>query len=144
MFAFAKEGSLDADKVMGDASAVCRPKLAQAFRFAQGDTVVRTLRLGLAPRGYANPQLLSRTARPSRTNGLSTKCDDRYATELGKWFWHRCRAHRVRHDRHTYGYCHLQDGIDIHTLQPWTGRRDIAWMMVYLKGSKQGNPCEDQ
>jgi hypothetical protein len=55
MVAFAKEGSLDACKVMGDASAVCRPKLPHAFRFAQGGTVVRTLRLGSALRGYTNP-----------------------------------------------------------------------------------------
>ena len=143
MVAFAKEGSLDADQLMGDASAACRPKLPHAFRFAQGGTVVRTLRLGSAPRA-TQIQLLSRTARPSRTMDLSTKRDNRHPTELGKWFWHRCRACRVRHDRHTYGYCHLQDGIHIRTLQPWTGHRDIAWMMVYLKGSKQGNPREDQ
>jgi len=36
--------------------------------------------------------------------------------------------------RHTYATRHLQDGIDIRTLQTWMGHRDIASTMVYLKG----------
>ena len=36
--------------------------------------------------------------------------------------------------RHTYATRHLQDGIDIRTLQQWMGHRDIASTMVYLKG----------
>lgn len=33
-----------------------------------------------------------------------------------------------------YATRHLQDGIDIRTLQDWMGHRDIASTMVYLKG----------
>ena len=34
---------------------------------------------------------------------------------------------------HTYATRHLQDGIDVRTLQQWMGHRDIASTMVYLK-----------
>lgn len=44
----------------------------------------------------------------------------------GRWFLHKFR--------HTYATRHLQDGIDIRTLQTWMGHRDIASTMVYLKG----------
>jgi len=44
----------------------------------------------------------------------------------GRWFLHKFR--------HTYATRHLQDGIDIRTLQQWMGHRDIASTMVYLKG----------
>jgi integrase/recombinase XerD len=44
----------------------------------------------------------------------------------GRWFLHKFR--------HTYATRHLQDGIDIRTLQQWLGHRDIASTMVYLKG----------
>jgi integrase/recombinase XerD len=40
-----------------------------------------------------------------------------------RWFLHRFR--------HTYATRHLQDGIDIRTLQQWMGHRDIASTMVY-------------
>ena len=43
-----------------------------------------------------------------------------------RWFLHKFR--------HTYATRHLQDGIDIRTLQTWMGHRDIASTMVYLKG----------
>jgi integrase/recombinase XerD len=43
-----------------------------------------------------------------------------------RWFLHKFR--------HTYATRHLQDGIDIRTLQQWLGHRDIASTMVYLKG----------
>jgi len=43
----------------------------------------------------------------------------------GRWFLHKFR--------HTYATRHLQDGIDIRTLQQWMGHRDIASTMVYLK-----------
>src|SRR5437870_1986479 len=33
-----------------------------------------------------------------------------------------------------YATRHLQDGIDIRTLQQWMGHRDSASTMVYLKG----------
>jgi integrase len=36
--------------------------------------------------------------------------------------------------RHPYAIRHLQDGIDIRTLQTWMGHRDIASTMVYLGG----------
>jgi integrase len=42
----------------------------------------------------------------------------------GRWFLHKFR--------HTYATRHLQDGIDIRTLQQWMGHRDIASTMVYL------------
>jgi integrase/recombinase XerD len=42
------------------------------------------------------------------------------------WFLHKFR--------HTYATRHLQDGIDIRTLQQSMGHRDIASTMVYLKG----------
>ncbi|PYY08231.1 MAG: hypothetical protein DMG69_15505 [Acidobacteria bacterium] len=38
----------------------------------------------------------------------------------------------------TYATRHLQDGIDIRTLQQWMGHRDIASTMVYLKGAIPG------
>lgn len=44
----------------------------------------------------------------------------------GRWFLHKFR--------HTFATRHLQDGIDIRTLQQWMGHRDIASTMVYLKG----------
>jgi integrase len=44
----------------------------------------------------------------------------------GRWFLYKFR--------HTYATRHLQDGIDIRTLQQWMGHRDIASTMVYLKG----------
>lgn len=44
----------------------------------------------------------------------------------GRWFLHKFR--------HTYATRHLQDGIDIRTLQVWMGHRDLASTMVYLKG----------
>ena len=34
---------------------------------------------------------------------------------------------------------HLQDGIDIRTLQQWMGHRDIASTMVYLKGVRNSD-----
>jgi integrase/recombinase XerD len=43
-----------------------------------------------------------------------------------RWFLHKFR--------HTYATRHLQDGIDIRTLQQWMGHRDMASTMVYLKG----------
>ena len=43
-----------------------------------------------------------------------------------RWFLHKFR--------HTYATRHLQDGIDIRTLQQWMGHHDIASTMVYLKG----------
>jgi integrase len=43
-----------------------------------------------------------------------------------RWFLHKFR--------HTYATRHLQDGIDIRTLQQWMGHRAIASTMVYLKG----------
>jgi integrase/recombinase XerD len=43
-----------------------------------------------------------------------------------RWFLHKFR--------HTYATRHLQDGIDIRTLQQWMGHRDIGSTMVYLKG----------
>jgi integrase len=46
----------------------------------------------------------------------------------GRWFLHKFR--------HTYATRHLQDGIDIRTLQQWMGHRDIASTMVYLKGAR--------
>jgi integrase len=44
------------------------------------------------------------------------------------------RDRNPRRVRHTYATRHLQDGIDIRTLQQWMGHRDIASTMVYLKG----------
>jgi integrase/recombinase XerD len=41
--------------------------------------------------------------------------------------------------RHTYATRHLQDGIDIRTLQQWMGHRDIASTMVYLKGVRNAD-----
>ena len=41
--------------------------------------------------------------------------------------------------RHTYATRHLQDGIDIRTLQQWMGHRDIASTMVYLKGLRNSD-----
>lgn len=43
-----------------------------------------------------------------------------------RWFLHKFR--------HTYATRHLQDGIDVRTVQNWLGHRDIASTMVYLKG----------
>jgi hypothetical protein len=34
---------------------------------------------------------------------------------------------------------HLQDGIDIRTLQQWMGHRDIGSTMVYLKGVRNSD-----
>jgi integrase/recombinase XerD len=45
-----------------------------------------------------------------------------------RWFLHKFR--------HTYATRHLQDGIDIRTLQQWMGHRDLASTMVYLKGAR--------
>jgi integrase/recombinase XerD len=44
-----------------------------------------------------------------------------------RWFLHKFR--------HTYATRHLQDGIDIRTLQQWMGHRDLASTM-YLKGAR--------
>jgi integrase/recombinase XerD len=44
------------------------------------------------------------------------------------WFLHKFR--------HTYATRHLQDGIDVRTLQVWMGHSDIQSTMVYLKGIK--------
>jgi len=49
----------------------------------------------------------------------------------GRWFLHKFR--------HTYATRHLQDGIDIRTLQQWMGHRDIASTMVYLKGVRNAD-----
>ena len=49
----------------------------------------------------------------------------------GRWFLHKFR--------HTYATRHLQDGIDIRTLQQWMGHRDIASTMVYLKGVRNSD-----
>jgi len=51
----------------------------------------------------------------------------------GRWFLHKFR--------HTYATRHLQDGIDIRTLQQWMGHRDIASTMIYLKGVRN---CDTQ
>jgi integrase/recombinase XerD len=48
-----------------------------------------------------------------------------------RWFLHKFR--------HTYATRHLQDGIDIRTLQTWMGHRDIASTMVYLKGVRNSD-----
>lgn len=48
-----------------------------------------------------------------------------------RWFLHKFR--------HTYATRHLQDGIDIKTLQQWMGHRDIGSTMVYLKGVRNGD-----
>ena len=48
-----------------------------------------------------------------------------------RWFLHKFR--------HTYATRHLQDGIDIRTLQQWMGHRDIASTMVYLKGLRNSD-----
>jgi integrase/recombinase XerD len=45
-----------------------------------------------------------------------------------RWFLHKFR--------HTYATRHLQDGIDIRTLQQWMGHRDLASTMVCLKGAR--------
>jgi integrase/recombinase XerD len=52
---------------------------------------------------------------------ISSKCP-----YCSRWFLHKFR--------HTYATRHLQDGIDIRTIQQWLGHRDIASTMVYLKG----------
>jgi len=52
------------------------------------------------------------------------KCSE--GAYCSRWFLHKFR--------HTYATRHLQDGIDIRTLQQWMGHRDIASTMVYLKG----------
>jgi integrase/recombinase XerD len=49
----------------------------------------------------------------------------------GRYFLHKFR--------HTYATRHLQDGIDIRTLQQWMGHRDIASTMVYLKGVRNSD-----
>src|SRR6202140_993564 len=49
----------------------------------------------------------------------------------GRWFLHKFR--------HTYATRHLQDGIDIRTLQQWMGHRDIASTMVYIKGVRKSD-----
>ena len=41
--------------------------------------------------------------------------------------------------RHTYATRHLQDGIDIPTLQQWMGHPGVASTMVYLKGVRNSN-----
>ncbi len=48
-----------------------------------------------------------------------------------RWFLHKFR--------HTYATRHLQDGVDIRTLQQWMGHRDIASTMVYLKGVRNSD-----
>jgi integrase len=48
-----------------------------------------------------------------------------------RWFLHKFR--------HTYATRHLQDGIDIRTLQQWMGHRDIASTMIYLKGVRNSD-----
>jgi integrase len=48
-----------------------------------------------------------------------------------RWFLHKFR--------HTYATRHLQDGIDIRTLQGWMGHRDIASTMVYVKGVRNAD-----
>jgi site-specific recombinase XerD len=48
-----------------------------------------------------------------------------------RWFLHKFR--------HTYATRHLQDGIDIRTLQQWMGHHDIASTMVYLKGVRNSD-----
>jgi integrase/recombinase XerD len=48
-----------------------------------------------------------------------------------RWFLHKLR--------HTYATRHLQDGIDIRTLQQWMGHRDIASTMIYLKGLRNSD-----
>jgi integrase/recombinase XerD len=48
-----------------------------------------------------------------------------------RWFLHKFR--------HTYATRHLQDGIDIRTLQSWMGHRDITSTMVYLKGVRNAD-----
>jgi integrase len=45
-----------------------------------------------------------------------------------RWFLHKFR--------HTYATRHLQDAIDIRTLQQWMGHCDLASTMVYLKGAR--------
>ncbi len=49
----------------------------------------------------------------------------------GRYFLHKFR--------HTYATRHLQDGIDIRTLQGWMGHRDIASTMIYLKGVRNSD-----
>ena len=56
-----------------------------------------------------------------------------------KRFSPSARLCRMRHSRHTYATRHLQDGIDIRTLQQWMGHRDIASTMVYLKGVRNSD-----
>ncbi len=48
-----------------------------------------------------------------------------------RWFLHKLR--------HTYATRHLQDGVDIRTLQQWMGHRDTASTMVYLKGVRNSD-----
>jgi len=47
-----------------------------------------------------------------------------------RWFLHKFR--------HTYATRHLQDGIDIRTLQQWMGHHDAS-TMVYLKGVRNSD-----
>jgi site-specific recombinase XerD len=57
------------------------------------------------------------------------RCSD--GPHCTRWFLHKFR--------HTYATRHLQDGIDIRTLQQWMGHRDIASTMVYLKGVRNSD-----
>jgi integrase/recombinase XerD len=60
-----------------------------------------------------------------RTNRCSV------GTFCTRWFLHKFR--------HTYATRHLQDGVDIRTLQQCMGHRDIASTMVYLKGVRNSD-----
>ena len=50
-----------------------------------------------------------------------------------------CSRYFLHKFRHTYATRHLQDGIDIRTLQGWMGHRDIASTMIYLKGVRNSD-----
>ena len=69
---------------------------------------------------------------PHRLQGGTTKINHCAAGPYcGRWFLHKFR--------HTYATRHLQDGIDIRTLQQWMGHRDIASTMVYPKGVRNSD-----
>lgn len=50
-----------------------------------------------------------------------------------------CKRRFLHKFRHTHATRHLQDGIDIRTLQQWMGHHDIASTIVDLKGVRNSD-----